>query len=172
VYSSSNPARSGIWKIHPDGSGPTLLVAGSLAHPEVSPDGIHVAFQTVFVPQGVSIRVARVADGALAPFDILLSGNQLVGRCRWMPGGRAIAFVGQDEHGVTGIFEQEFAGKDTTATRRPVGGFDSESPAESFGLSPDGSRLMVAGSEQLSSVMAAEGVAGVSAARRGPRPTS
>jgi Tol biopolymer transport system component len=170
VYSSSNPEKSGIWKIHPDGSAATLLVAGSLAHPEVSPNGAFVAFQTVFVPQGVSIRVARVEDGALAPFDVSLSGNQLVGRCRWLPDGRAIAFVGEDEHDVTGIFEQEFSpGRAVAASPVPLTGFDAESPAESFGLSPDGQRVMIAGSEQLSSVMAAEGVPGVDAARRSSR---
>jgi Tol biopolymer transport system component len=170
VYSSSNPAKSGIWKIHPDGSGATLLVAGSLAHPEVSPDGAYVAFQTVFVPQGVSIRVARVEDGALAPFDVELSGNQLVGRCRWLPDGRAIAFVGEDEHDVTGIFEEEFTpGRSPRGAPVPLTGFDAESPAESFGFSPDGRSVMIAGSEQLSSVMEAEGVAGVEAPRRPPR---
>ena len=31
-----------------------------------------------------------------------------LGRARWMPGGRAIAFIGQNERGVNGLFVQDF----------------------------------------------------------------
>jgi hypothetical protein len=117
--------------------------------------------------------VARVADGRPAPFDIRIPirrpGAIRVGRARWTPDGRAIAFVGQDENGVYGIFEQDFVpGQDTSGTRRPVGGFDKQAETESFGISPDGSHIIVASWERLYSVVAADGVAGVSPpARRG-----
>jgi len=163
VYSSSNPQKAGIWKIHPDGSGASQLVAGLFAHPDVSPDGRFAVFQTVYVPEGVSIRVVRVADGALVPFEIRIRGNQLVGRSRWLPGGKEIAFVGDGDGDVTGIFAQSFVpGEDTTATRRPIAGFDSEFPTESFGISPDGSRVAVAVWEQLLGIMSAEDIPGIS----------
>jgi len=163
VYSSSNPRKPGIWKIHPDGSGASQLVAGLFAHPDVSPDGRYAVFQTVYVPEGVSIRVVRVADGALVPFEIRIRGNQLVGRSRWLPDGKGIAFVGDGDGDVTGVYAQSFApGEDTTATRRRMAGFDSEFPTESFGISPDGSRVAVAAWEQLLGIMSAEGIQGVS----------
>jgi serine/threonine protein kinase/Tol biopolymer transport system component len=163
VYSSSNPAKPGIWKIHPDGSGASRLVAGLFAHPEVSPNGEYVVFQTVFVPEGVSIRVVRVADGAAVPFEIRIQGNQLIGRSRWLPGSRGIAFVGQGDGDVTGVYAQDVVpGRDTSSTRRRLAGFDSEFPTESFGLSSDGSAITVAVWEQLLGIMTAEGVTGVS----------
>ena len=85
-----------------------------------------------------------------------------LGRARWMPDGRAIAFVGQDETGAAGVFVQEFApGRDTDATRRKLAGFDPDVAAESFGISPDGTRLVIAGWLQLFSLMEADGLPAV-----------
>src|SRR5262249_41420257 len=100
------------------------------------------------------------------PFKIAIGARKetatALGRARWVPDGRAIAFIGQDENGVNGVFVQDFApGRDTSSTRRPLGGFDPEASAESFGISPDGSRLVVAGWEQLFSIMMAEGLEGI-----------
>jgi hypothetical protein len=53
-------------------------------------------------------------------------------------------------------------GEDTTHTRRALVGFDRETAAESFGISPDGSRVTLARWEQLFSILVAEGVPGVS----------
>ena len=88
--------------------------------------------------------------------------NNSLGRSRWLPDGSGIAFIGQDEHGVWGVFAQDFVpGAETSATRRPLGGFDTEAAAESFGLSRDGRRLVVAEWEQTFGIMLAEGLAGV-----------
>jgi hypothetical protein len=79
-----------------------------------------------------------------------------------MPDGRALAFVGADEHGAQGIFVQDFVpGTDTSASRRPLGVFDADTLAESFGISRDGSRLIVASLEQSSNLMSVESVAGL-----------
>jgi Tol biopolymer transport system component len=78
---------------------------------------------------------------------------------RWMPDGKAIAYLAQDDGGVNGIFVQDFVpGVDTQKTRRPLGGFDRERATESFGISPDGKMLAIAGWEQLFSIMSVEGV--------------
>ncbi|MND08073.1 hypothetical protein D3C83_304620 [compost metagenome] len=61
------------------------------------------------------------------------------------------------------MFLQDFVpGRDTSATLRPFGGFDRERATESFGISPDGRILTVAGWEQLFSLFSIEGVPGVS----------
>ena len=87
-----------------------------------------------------------------------------------MPDGRAIAFLGQDERGSNGIYVQDFLpGKDTTATRRRLMGFDPETGAESFGISSDGTHMTVAGWEQATSIMLAQGVAGISPPVAKPR---
>jgi Tol biopolymer transport system component len=84
-----------------------------------------------------------------------------------MPDGRAVAFVGQDEDGVWGIFVQDFdPGRDTAPTRRRLTAFDTETAAESFAISPDGTRLTVASWDRTFSVMLAEGLTDVAPPRR------
>ena len=163
LYSSGNPAKNGVWKVRQDGSQATRLAAGSTLVPDVSPDGQYCLYIN---SQGKTyqVNVIRVADGAPVAFQIL---SDIFPRSRWMPGGKAVAFLGQNEKGVRGIYAQDFAaGQDTANTRRPLGGFDAESTAESFGISPDGSRMVIASREQLSSLMMAERVPGVSPPRR------
>ena len=78
-----------------------------------------------------------------------------------MPDGR-IAFLGQDEQGVNGVFVQDFVpGQDTSASRKKLAGFDPAVDAESFGLSPDGSRIAIAGRELTSSLVLLEGLEGL-----------
>jgi Tol biopolymer transport system component len=152
VYTYANSVGEfSIGKIRQDGSEATRLVAVGV-RPEVSPDGQYVAYFSD------DLRVARITDGAVEPFRI-----QRAGPCRWMPDGHALAFLGNDEKGVAGIFVQEFLpGQDTHKTRRRLGGFDSDMPTETFGISPDGSRMTVSSGEPLFSLMMAEHVPGVS----------
>jgi serine/threonine protein kinase/Tol biopolymer transport system component len=163
VYASGDPERAGIWKVRRDGSEATLLVAGKLIVPEVSPDGEHVLFVARPGSREPVIRVVRVADGIAVPFEIPVRMYRptllVLGRARWMPDGTAIAFVGQDEDGVDGVFVQDFVPEgDTTRTRRRLGGFDPERTTDSFAISPDGSRMTIAVAEQLRSIVVAEGL--------------
>jgi len=160
IYSSGNPAKNGIWKMRPDGSEATRMVAGPTLVPDVSPDGQYCSYVPNLPTRPYQLKVLRIADGSVVPFEIL---NDVFPRSRWMPGGKAIAFVGQDEKGVRGVYVQDFVqGQDTSKSRRALGGFDAEATAESFGLSPNGSSLVIASREQLSSLMIAERVPGVS----------
>ena len=171
VYCSTNPAHPGLWRMRADGSDPVRLFRGAIQLPEISPDG-----QNVLVVDGLSamIRVVHLQDGAVVPFDIGIvrrtNTTAILGRARWVPSGRAIAFIGQDERGVNGVFVQDFVpGRDTTATRRKLGGFDPENSAESFAISPDGRMLTVGGWEQLFNIMIASHVPGIErTARPGP----
>jgi Tol biopolymer transport system component len=167
VYASGAPANVGVWKIRADGTQATRLVAGYQLNPEVSPDGQYVLYRFTLVGSTrVQIRVLRVADGADVAFEIVAAGrgSGREGRARWLRGGRAIAFTAADERGVVGVYAQEFEpGADTSATRRRLGGFDPDSFAESFGVAPDDSFLIVAGLEQPSNLMSAENVSGLDA---------
>ena len=158
VYLVANPQRNGIWKIRPDGTEATQLTSSGYGIPEISPDGRYLAF---FRDASADLRVLYVLSmetGKAVPTEIKLPIQKetiaSLGRLRWMPGGKAIAFVGQDERGVNGVYVQDFVpGQDTSATRRRLGGFDQENPPESFGISPDGRWLTVAAWEQLFSIM-------------------
>jgi Tol biopolymer transport system component len=91
----------------------------------------------------------------------------ITARGRWMPDGRAIAFLDVDTDGRTGIYVQDFVpGKDTQASRRPLAGFDADWATETFGISPDGSRICLAEWEQTLSIMTADGLAGIESPTR------
>ena len=171
VYSSGNPQKAGLWKIHPDGTGATQVVKGRVSLPDVSPDGRRVLYRVFSGKYPASLRVVRLEDGKPEPFELKVGAERkttvTLGRARWMPDGRAIAFVGQDPSGASGVYVQDFVpGQDTAATRRPLAGFDPDVAAESFGLAPDGSRLVLAGWVQLFSVMEGEGLPGLFAPPR------
>ncbi|MBI3667547.1 MAG: serine/threonine-protein kinase [Acidobacteria bacterium] len=162
IYWTTNPAKQGLWKIRPDGTQATRLAAGKVTEIEISPDGQYAAYAEQAV-----VRVVRIADGATVPFEI--NGAS---RHRWMPGPqgapRAIAFVARDEKGVLGVYVQDFIPeRNTSKTRRPLGGFDREFPTETFAISPDGSRMVVSSRDDQSSVMLAENIPGISPPRRG-----
>jgi Tol biopolymer transport system component len=170
VYTAAEP-RSGIWKMRLDGSAVTQIAAGDGIAPEVSPDGALVVatVQTRGTPQ-VRIQVFRVADGAKVPFEIVLPSPELtfgIGRARWMPDGKRLAFLGLDERGVRGIYVQDFvAGSDTTATRRRLAAFDAEMRTESFAISPDGRTVVATATDQLRTILRADGLPGVARPRR------
>ena len=163
VYVSTNPAGPGIWKIRPNGTEETLLLGGTLNLPEVSPDGQFALYNLTVSPTLTALRVLEVESGTVVPFEIGIERRQAstaaLGRARWMPSGRAIAFIGQDDHGAHGVFIQDFApGRDTATSRRVLAGFDPYIATESFGISPDGKRIVLAGWEQQFSIVMAEGL--------------
>ena len=163
VYNSFNPQKAGIWKVRADGTQVTHIVKGRTALPEVSPDGQYVAYLADSRTNNGNIRVARIADGRDMGFSIPTRGTRrtaaILGRSRWMPDGKSIAFLAQNAEGVNGVFVQDFVpGTDTVTTRRPLGGFDRERATESFGIAPDGKTLTVAGWEQLFSLFSIEGL--------------
>ncbi|MFN8012851.1 MAG: protein kinase [Holophagaceae bacterium] len=170
VYASGNRRTPGIWKVHPDGSGTQLLVPGAAALlPEVSPDGVWALYLTAEGTRS-TLQAVRIEDGKDAGVSISQETKRksvvTVGRSRWMPDGRRIVFTGQDERGLDGVYVQDFVpGKDTTATRRRLAGFDPDWKTESLGLSPDGKRLVLSETENLFSILVADGVPGL--ARKG-----
>ena len=167
VYTSYNPQKAGLWKIRPDGSNAVRIVPGLANFPEVCPSGDFALYSNGNQKTLVSIRFIHITDGRAVPFQIDIEIRNpataaSVGRARWMPDGQSIAFVAQNEKGMTGVFVQKFdPGQETRATRRPLGGFDMHSSAESFGISRDGSRLTVANWEQTFSIMLAEHLPGI-----------
>ncbi len=160
VYNSYNSEKVGVWKIHPDGSGAARIVTGATNLPETSPGGDLVVYTMVpYAAAEVTIRVARISDGTVMPFDCVTSNvGGVPGRARWMPDGRAIAYCDVDSLGIGGVSVQEFdpSGRVARGARRPLAGFDPDYPTESFGISPDGSRIVLSGIETLNSVMLAE----------------
>ncbi len=171
VYNQSFPQKAGLWKVHPDGTGNTQFVKGTTVLPDVSPDGQYVSYRSTLRIDQYDVKVARISDGAVTPLVRVNAVPQSIanslGRTRWMPDGKAVAFIGQDQKAAYGVYVQDFVpGKNTSATRRPLAGFDSGIATESFGISPDGKHVTMAGWEQVFSLMVAERVPGIDSPRR------
>jgi Tol biopolymer transport system component len=80
----------------------------------------------------------------------------ILGRGRWMPDGKSLVFLGQNESGVHGLYVQDFIpGQNTTKTRQ-LGPFDPGSFVESFGISPDGQHITIATWKQFFSILVTE----------------
>jgi hypothetical protein len=167
VYNSGDPNNNGLWKIHPDGTGATRLLAGTFLWPEISPDGRYVSYGRKSAADLIEVQVVRIDDGAVDPLVIgLRSSEALGGRTRWFPDGR-LAFNGKNE-GRAGIFSQEFRpGVDTSSTQRVLVPFEEGSFGESFGISPDGSRLTLAKLTRTYGLMGSENVPGIEPPPRG-----
>jgi len=74
---------------------------------------------------------------------------------------KSIVFIGQDEEGRSGVYEQAFApGQDTTATRRAIVDSRQDAATESLGVSPDG-WITVSDRYDSRSLMRADNVLGV-----------
>ncbi len=173
VYWSGHPDKLGVWKIRPDGSDASHVVEGPYFASDTSPDGRYAAYLST-EPDNLRnrIHVVDLQEGEVVPFLIdvpysLRAGSIDFGRLRWLPGGSAIAYIGVDGQDRTGIYAQDFVpGEDTVHTRRPLAGFSPDFLTESFGISPDGSQIILAGLEQSYRLMLAEGVKGVEPPRR------
>lgn len=168
VYWSGNPAKSGIWRIRPDGTDAVRLASGSYAIAETSLDGRWAAVRSQQSADRRSVvGVLEVATGKIMPFQITVAwppdrAERLVlGRMRWLP-GPAIAYVGVDERGRSGIFVQDFdPNGNTDRTRRAVAGFSNDWEVESFGVSRDGRYVTMSTISMDQSIMIANGVRGV-----------
>ena len=166
VYASANPDSRGILKIRADGTASVPLVPGNAQLPEVSPDGRDVAFVADLGSERSALRVARVADGSLLPFQVPLppwipAGDVDVGRCRWLPDGHAIAFIGQEPDGTFGVYLQELPPARGRTLRPRLLASEPDVAVESFGISPDGMSMTVAYLEQVSNLMTADNVPGI-----------
>jgi eukaryotic-like serine/threonine-protein kinase len=162
-YSSRHVGKVGLWRVRINGEDAAQFFRGQVNVPDTSPDGRYVAYASII---DSTLKVVRVDNGTIAlatpvgpraGFSPRLQG--VIGRPRWMPDGRAIAFIGRDESGVNGVYVQDFVpGVDTTATRRRLGGFDPDTIAETLAISPDGTRLIVGAIEPVFGISVAENV--------------
>jgi hypothetical protein len=121
---------------------------------------------------GVYVTTIRTEDGKPDDFRIDLPqggfaiSRFVVGRCRWMPDGRSIVALTRDEKGFR-IDDYPFIpGVHSLAKAPLVPAFDPAVEFETFGVSPDGKRITVAGVTKSRSLMVAERVPGI----RRPKP--
>ena len=91
------------------------MFSGLTQQPEVSPDGKHVAYtwyKQFAVGPTAYIGVINIETGKPIPFEAkaergakkqtTLAGS--LGRCRWMPDGKSLAYIDSNERGDLGVF--------------------------------------------------------------------
>ncbi len=162
TYVSGNPEKSGIHRIRTDGSDDTLIEAGSYLLPDVSPTGAYVAYSI----NDINITRIKVRDLStneqVFETDVPFMGYQNVisgGRVRWMSDESALVFVGGDETGRAGLYIQDFRpGEETRPSRRLLVARTDDEDVESFGVSPDGTKVTVARIERFRTVKLAQGL--------------
>ncbi len=162
VFASYQKPDLGIWKVRREDPRPVPVFRGRVGPPDVSPDGRFVCYVTGHLGHA-TLKVLRIDNGTVVPFEVpIVARSQeegyILGRPKWTPDGRAIAFIGQDESGLSGVFLCEFLPGQEAAPLRKLAGFDPESVVESFGFSPDGTRLALAVRDAVSNLVLAEGV--------------
>lgn len=155
-YDSSNPKTDGLWRMPREGGAPELVVAGETIHPVVSADGAFVVYQRPEEGGSSAIDVVRVGDRRV--FHLATGVGGIVGiRAQWIGATHTIAFRAPDASGRITIFAQPFEpGADTTAARRELLPADADAVAETFAISPDGTRAVLSVVDEASALMIAE----------------
>jgi eukaryotic-like serine/threonine-protein kinase len=155
-YDSSNPKTDGLWRIPREGGAPELVVAGETIHPVVSADGAFVVYQRPEEGGSSAIDVVRVDDRRVFHLARGITGLTAV-RAQWIGATHTIAFRAPDASGRVTLFAQPFEpGTDTTATRRELLPADADAVAETFAISPDGTRAVLSVIDEASGLMLAE----------------
>ena len=156
-YDSSNPKSDGLWRIGRAGEPAELIVAAETIHPAVSADGAYVVYQRPEAGGSSAIDIVRMNDRRVFTLARGLSVNAT--RAQWIGNTHTIAFRAPDAAGQVTLFAQDFIpDTDTTATRRQLIAADPDAVAETFAISPDGTRAVLSVIDESSALMIAEGV--------------
>jgi eukaryotic-like serine/threonine-protein kinase len=162
VYASSQTAHPGLWKMRADGSEATLLVPGTVAWPDISANGQYALYHILNGALGATIHVVRLPDGAPVEF------NQEGTRAKFAGDGHSILFI-DDKGGIDNrggeIVRAEFPSAAGAPVKVVVAAYP-DMETETFDVTPDGRRLVVAYQQNTRSLVVADGVPEVKPATR------
>jgi Tol biopolymer transport system component len=169
LYSSAHPAKSGLWRLPVDGGDGEHLLTTATLIPDLSPDGRNVSVITDVGTVEAKLSVFDLEAHKLLPVSVPLqvqSGTVQLGRARFMPDGRAVAYIQERGDGQPVVVRRPLS-----AWRTGDGPVDTlfaraSEAIESFGFSPDGKRATVSVVDWLSGLTIAEGVKGIVPPRR------
>ncbi|HEU4767935.1 MAG TPA: winged helix-turn-helix domain-containing protein [Pyrinomonadaceae bacterium] len=132
-------AGSGLWKVPAEGGQPTLIAAGNIHTPSVSPDGKLIACDYQEDQPNATTKIALVPIDGGPPVRIFDKPERLSSpTIRWKPDGRALLYV-VTNNGVSNIWMLPFDG----APSRPITSFTSDQ-IFNFAWSRDNRQLAVA----------------------------
>jgi eukaryotic-like serine/threonine-protein kinase len=152
IYGSNNPQRPGLWKIRLDGTQATQVISGSVAWPDLSPDGKYALFHSVSGTTAIRrISVVRIADGAMMNFEA--EGS----RARFAPDSKSILYISAKRN----VVSQPFPSSAGAAVTEVVPA-SQDTTITHFHFSADGKHVVVSQSQSSGSLMLADGVPKVS----------
>jgi WD40 repeat protein len=151
VYASGQSQHPGVWKVRADGSDSKQIVAGSAAWPDVSPDGKYVLYHVVNGALRGIIRVIRLEDGA--PIDFQAEGI----RARFLHDGHSVVYV---LHNGRDIVRQNFLSGPGAPTQVVIPA-PQDLVTDTFHITPDGKRIIVAYAQPSRSLVIADDVPGI-----------
>jgi len=165
IYSADRSEGAGIRRVRLDRKEDLLITAGARGHPEVSPDGRHVVVRSHSINGAGELRVVVVESGAMLPEGVRLNASSLpadrgvtLGRSRWLPGGREVAFTGLTGKGCIGLLAQSFdPRRGLIGPARTLLDCSADQLPESFAFARDG-RLAVSFLRRSSNLMMASGL--------------
>ena len=157
-YDSTNPESDGLWRRRVRDGHAEMVIAGETIHPATSRDGEYVVYQRPETGGAAALDVVRTRDGARFAFIQGVSGIPTL-RAQWMGGEPAIAFRALTDAGTVAVFVQDFRfNEDTSATRRLLLDSGSDASIETFAISPDATRAVIAVIDEASAIVIADGV--------------
>jgi Tol biopolymer transport system component len=165
IYSADRSEGAGIRRVRLDGREDLLINTDARGHPEVSPDGRYIVARTQSINGLTALRVIAVESGALLPESVRLNATSLpagsgvtLGRARWLPGGREVAYLGLTAKGTVGLLAVGFDPRRGLVgpARALLDGAPDLLP-ESFAFAPDG-HLAVSFLRRSSNLMTASGL--------------
>jgi Tol biopolymer transport system component len=165
IYSADRATGAGIRRVRLDGKEDLLLTAAARGHPEVSPDGRYVVVTDHAINGTTELRAVAVASGAMLPEGARLNAAGVpadrgvdLGRARWLPDGREVAFTGLTAKGYVGLLAESFDPRRGLVgpVRTLLEGSPDQIP-ESFAFARDG-RLAVSFLHRSSNLMTAFGL--------------
>jgi Tol biopolymer transport system component len=148
VYASGQSQHPGVWKVRINGTDSKQLVAGPGAWPVVSPDGKYVLYHVVTDSLRGTIHIVRLEDGA--PLDFHVEGI----RARFLGDGHSIVYIlpgGRD------IVRQNFLSGPGAPVQVLIPA-SQDFVTDSFHVTPDGKRIIVAFAQPSRSLVIADNV--------------
>ncbi len=141
VYSSVASGKRTIWKVGTDGGRPAQLTDKLSNQPAFSADGKFVACFYSDERRNSRMKIAILPSAGGPPsklLDLSPSAETLISSIRWMPDGRAVAYV-DTTGGVSNIWGQPLSG----GPPKQLTHFTSDRILK-FDISPDGQRIACA----------------------------
>ena len=151
VYASGQPEHPGVWKVRLDGTDAKLVVPGTVAWPDVSPDGKYALYHVVNTAVRAEIHVVRLADGS--PVDFHVQGA----RARFAGDGTSIIYMHNEG---TTIARQDFLSGSTAPAKMLVPA-SPDQIIDTFHSTPDGHGIVVSYAQPAAGLVVVDGVAGI-----------